>query len=68
MTRSIIKAQARMGHDARETLIRTNALLYEDIKPGMFVSAFYGILDPKDNSIDFAIAGHDPMIVYRQRE
>ncbi len=65
MARAIIKSQANTGLDTRETLVRTNQQLYQDIKPGMFVSAFYGIFDVRTKNLEYTNAGHDPLIVYR---
>lgn len=65
MARAIIKSQALTGLDTRETLVRTNHQLYQDIKPGMFVSAFYGIFDHRTKTLEYTNAGHDPLIVYR---
>ncbi len=65
MARAIIKSQATTGLDTRDTLLKTNQQLYQDIKPGMFVSAFYCIFDIRTHSVEYTNAGHDPMIVYR---
>jgi len=36
-----------------------------DMKRGMFVTMFYIILDSRTRAINFASAGHNPMILYR---
>lgn len=62
MTRSILRSQTYLA-DAFQTLSRTNALLYQDIKRGMFVTMLYVLLDLKQKSIQFANAGHNPLLL-----
>ena len=38
---------------------RANDALVADIPPNMFVTCFYGVLDPKSGSFAYANAGHD---------
>jgi anti-sigma regulatory factor (Ser/Thr protein kinase) len=45
-------------------LERTNELLHDDIPPKMFVTCFYGILDPATGHMRYANAGHD--VPYRR--
>jgi phosphoserine phosphatase RsbU/P len=35
------------------------------LRPGVFVTAFYGILDPKSGELVFASAAHSPLTIYR---
>jgi anti-sigma regulatory factor (Ser/Thr protein kinase) len=46
-------------------LARLDERLSEHLRPGMFVTMFYGILDPKTGKLVFASAGHLPSFVYR---
>jgi serine phosphatase RsbU (regulator of sigma subunit) len=62
MTRSILRTQATLP-EAGEVLRRTNALLFKDIKRGMFVTMFYAILDTAKKTINCANAGHNPLIL-----
>ena len=50
--------------NAYDTLCMVNKLIQPDIPTGMFITAFYGILDLKKKKLDYANAGHDPLIVY----
>ncbi len=62
MTRSILRSQAQIT-DAAATLSKTNALLYKDIKRGMFVTMFYAIIDLVNMRVNCANAGHNPLIL-----
>jgi sigma-B regulation protein RsbU (phosphoserine phosphatase) len=66
VTRTIVRlvANKHLAH-AAETLKETNRLIAKQIKRGMFVTAFYAILDESTGVVTYASAGHNPMIVYR---
>jgi serine phosphatase RsbU (regulator of sigma subunit) len=66
VTRTIVRlvANKHLQH-AAETLKETNRLIAKQIKRGMFVTAFYAILDENTGVVTYASAGHNPMIVYR---
>jgi len=63
MFRSIIRTNISPKLDSYETLCRTNAIIYPDIREGMFITVFYGIFDLASNILDFSIAGHEPLII-----
>ncbi len=42
-----------------EMLQRVNEALFPNIPPSMFVTCFYGVLDPKSGTFTYANAGHD---------
>ena len=52
---------------SRACLARTNRLMADRIKRGMFVTAFYSILDIARHKLVFSSAGHNPMVVYRAK-
>ncbi len=62
LTRDIIKKVARNIVEPAEFLIQVNAELQENIKKGMFVTMFYGVLNRKSGRLSFASAGHNPLI------
>ena len=66
MVRSVLKTLAYSTKTAFNALISTNNLIYQDIKKGMFITAFYGILDPVKMVLQFANAGHNQLIVFRK--
>jgi len=69
MVRSILHSEARETSDkpSSETLKTLNSIIAADIKEGMFVTIFYGILEPKNNLINIASAGHNDTLVYKAK-
>ncbi len=65
MTRSLIRAEARNNPSPAMTLTRVNRLLLAQSIPGMFVTVFYGVLDPVSRSLIYANAGHDPPLLHQ---
>jgi len=66
VTRTIVRLMAAQNsRNAADTLRRTNRLIAKQIKRGMFVTAFYAILDADTGLLTFASAGHNPMVIYR---
>ncbi len=65
LTRDIIKRLAWTISDPAELLTRANAELKDNIKRGMFVTMFIGVLDKQTGSFRFASAGHNPMLFIR---
>ncbi len=68
MTRSILKAEAYISKTAFAVLTNTNKFIYKDIKRGMFITAFYGIIDPEKKILQFVNAGHNQLIIYRAEQ
>lgn len=64
-TRTMLRTASQGQSSPAAILARVNDLLYNDIPPGMFVTCFYAILDPKSGDIRYANAGHEPP--YRQQ-
>lgn len=65
MIRTALRTEARGVKDAAEVLARVNSFVSNDIKKGMFVTVFYLIIDSKRRRLNYASAGHNPMILYR---
>jgi sigma-B regulation protein RsbU (phosphoserine phosphatase) len=66
VTRTIVRLVAnKYQHRAADTLKETNRLIAKQIKRGMFVTAFYAILDENTGALTYASAGHNPMVIYR---
>jgi serine phosphatase RsbU (regulator of sigma subunit) len=59
-TQSVLRAVAqREGSAPGRALEEANEVLYTYIPPSMFVTCFYGILDPESGHLSYANAGHD---------
>ncbi|MFC1724064.1 GAF domain-containing SpoIIE family protein phosphatase [candidate division KSB1 bacterium] len=60
-----IRGQAIIGSMPKETICRSNTLLYRSTESNKFATLFYGILNLKDNKFLYTNAGHDPAIYLR---
>jgi serine phosphatase RsbU (regulator of sigma subunit) len=56
--RAVVRSIAGSIGDPAEVLRRVNVRLTADMTPGMFVTCFYGVLDPIASTLSFANAGH----------
>jgi serine phosphatase RsbU (regulator of sigma subunit) len=63
--RSVLRAAGRRLVAPAKVLRRVNDLLYPDIPRKMFITCFYGLLDPASGRLRYANAGHD--LPYRWR-
>ena len=59
-------AQALGSSSPGEVLAQVNETLFARIPANMFVTSFYAILDPKNGSLRYANAGHDPPYLHRK--
>jgi serine phosphatase RsbU (regulator of sigma subunit)/predicted ester cyclase len=57
--RSMLRAVAQASNSPGDVLRRVNNPLVTDIPPNMFVTCFYGVLEPSSGSLTYANAGHD---------
>lgn len=67
MASGILRSQAPLSADPKECLVKFNCELFKRIKRGMFLTVFYGILDNKNNTLEFVSAGHCEPFIYRQK-
>jgi serine phosphatase RsbU (regulator of sigma subunit)/anti-sigma regulatory factor (Ser/Thr protein kinase) len=67
MIRTALRTEARGNKNAADVLARVNDFVINDMKRGMFVTVFYMVLDSRNRTINYASAGHNPMILYRGR-
>jgi serine phosphatase RsbU (regulator of sigma subunit) len=65
LTRDIVKRLARSFEDPAKLLAAVNTEVLGNIKKGMFVTMFFGILDTETGLFRFASAGHNPLILLR---
>lgn len=66
---SMLSALLRTLRDSCESpaalLATLDGRLGESLRPGTFVTLFYGVLDSAQGRLTYASAGHNPMLVYR---
>ncbi len=65
IVRTALRLEARGNKNASEVLKKLNATLDGEFKKGMYITLFYVILDSKKRVVNYASAGHTPMILYR---
>ncbi len=66
MIRTALRTEARGVKSSAEVLARLNNFVVNDMRKGMFVTIFYVIIDSKKRRLNYASAGHNPMILFRQ--
>jgi serine phosphatase RsbU (regulator of sigma subunit) len=68
MARYMARAYALQSESPSEVMARVNDALCESIDdPGVFVTAFYAVLEPETGVIRGTAAGHWPAVLVRQR-
>ncbi|MGC9514564.1 SpoIIE family protein phosphatase [Methanocrinis sp.] len=63
LTRSMIRAASRRFGDPAKALRETNFHVSDDVRSGMMVSCFCGMLDLSSHSMNYANAGHAPPFI-----
>ena len=58
---------AEFGGDPLSVIRKTNQMIYNDIKRGMFITVNYGIFNVKSLHFQFVSAGHNDTLVYNSR-
>jgi serine phosphatase RsbU (regulator of sigma subunit)/predicted ester cyclase len=58
-TQSVLRTVAQRGSVPGQTLMEANEVLCAYVPPNMFVTCFYGILDPESGRLVYANAGHN---------
>jgi serine phosphatase RsbU (regulator of sigma subunit) len=66
--RGMTRLGARLGQSLLDIVREVNAQLCQDLPPGRFVTAWYGMLDPSAHSVESLSAGQGPIYVYRYAE
>jgi serine phosphatase RsbU (regulator of sigma subunit) len=65
-SRNVIHAIARENPSPASVLHKANSVIYDDYsRAGMFLSAFYGVVDTSSRSLRYASAGHNPPLLLR---
>ncbi len=58
-TQATLRSQTLMNSHPKESIERSNTLLFRSTGPEKFVTLFYGVLDPDKNQLSYCNAGHD---------
>jgi sigma-B regulation protein RsbU (phosphoserine phosphatase) len=65
LSRTLVRANAMAQATVSETLIRANDLITENERSSMFVTVFYGVLDPVRRTLTYVSAGHNAPFMLR---
>lgn len=65
LSRSLTRAAALDGADPAVALTRANRWIARDSDSAMFVTLFYGIIEPETGQLTYCCAGHNPPILVR---
>ena len=66
--RGMTRLGARLGQSLSDIVREVNGQLCQDLPPGRFVTAWFGLLDPVTHSVESLSAGQGPIYVYRYAE
>jgi len=64
MVRSLLRMASQREASPSETLKKVNRILAKDIRRGMFVTAFYGVLNVQTRKLTLCSAGHSPLVYF----
>jgi len=70
LTKGIIQSQVENKHrlSPEQVLIKTNHSLYKMMDTKSFVTMFYAVMDIKKKILDFARAGHNPLLYFHHSD
>ena len=68
LSRSLVRAAALDGSSPALALTRANRWITRDSESGMFVTLFYGILQPESGVLRYSCAGHNPPLLFRRAD
>lgn len=63
-TRALLRGTLTQTQDLQRVVPHVNDLLAEDLQEGTFVTAFIGLLDPLSGVVEYASAGHGPILTF----
>lgn len=66
MLYALLRADRAGATSPAALLAALDERLSDTLRPGSFVTMFYGILDPSTGRLVFASAGHNPTLIYRR--
>jgi sigma-B regulation protein RsbU (phosphoserine phosphatase) len=63
VSRTLLRATALQGFGPAECMRYSNDIILGQSPPGVYVTAFYGILNGRTGRLDYCLAGHTPPFV-----
>jgi phosphoserine phosphatase RsbU/P len=68
LSRTILHAVGQAEPDPSSAIRRTNKFIYGDGRSSMFITVFYGVLNPEERAFAYVNAGHNPPLLLRDGE
>jgi sigma-B regulation protein RsbU (phosphoserine phosphatase) len=65
LSRTLLNVSGGMASDSTAAIRQANQWIYEDGRSSMFVTVFYGVLDPVAMQFSYVNAGHNPPLLVR---
>lgn len=65
LSRSLVRGAALDGTSPAKAMERANRWIMRDSQSLMFVTLFYGIINPRTGQLRYTCAGHNPPLLYR---
>jgi serine phosphatase RsbU (regulator of sigma subunit) len=66
LSRTLVRANVSDSVTVSEAIRKTNSLIAENDRSNMFVTLFYGVLDPVKMTLTYVSAGHNPPFMLRK--
>ncbi len=66
--RNVIRAEARISTQPEPLLVHSNRYVFDDSEYGMFVTAFYMLIDSHNRLLTYGSAGHNDQILIKSRD
>jgi sigma-B regulation protein RsbU (phosphoserine phosphatase) len=67
-TRSILRASMPLALTPADGITQANRLISAESEDGLFVTLFYGLLNPETGELSYINAGHNPPLVFQNNE
>ena len=66
LSRTLLHVSGGTASDPTDAIRQANQWIYEDGRSSMFVTVFYGVLDPAVMQFSYVNAGHNPPLLVRE--
>lgn len=65
LSQTVVRVLAASHSSPADLMAAANSIITSRSRSGMFVTLFYGMLDPESRSLAFINAGHNPPVIFR---